>query len=77
MRVKIASPAVEAEAGIITQDEFKRRELENLLAALAACDGKIFGEKGAAKLLGMQPTTLASKLKALGVKKSFTLPDRA
>ena len=77
VRVKRANPPAETESGIITQDEFKRRELENLLAALAACDGKIFGEKGAGKLLGMRPTTLASRLKALGVKKSFTAPGQS
>src|SRR5262245_15949061 len=41
--------------------------LPALEAALAVCGGKVFGDGGAAKLLGMKPTTLASRLKALGI----------
>ncbi len=35
--------------------------------ALAATEWKIFGEKGAAQLLGMNPNTLRSKMKKLGI----------
>jgi transcriptional regulator with GAF, ATPase, and Fis domain len=34
-----------------------------LVNALTHCQGKIYGENGAAQLLGLKPTTLASKLK--------------
>ena len=37
------------------------------MAALKATHGKVFGPGGAAELLGMKPTTLASRLKALGI----------
>jgi len=30
---------------------------------MAACGGKMFGKDGAAQLLGIKPTTLASRLK--------------
>ena len=68
-----SSPAVSenAAATILSREELKKRELENLLAALEKCNGRVFGPGGAAQLLGMRPTTLASRLKALGIKKKF------
>ncbi|OQY70138.1 MAG: hypothetical protein B6D45_11720, partial [Ignavibacteriales bacterium UTCHB3] len=36
--------------------------------ALAKCGGKIYGNNGAAALLGLKPTTLQSKMKKLGIK---------
>lgn len=38
--------------------------------ALAACDGRIYGPRGAAKLLGLKPTTLQSKMLKLGIRKT-------
>jgi DNA-binding NtrC family response regulator len=43
------------------------RERENLKAAVGHTSGKIHGPRGAAELLGMKPTTLLSRLKALGL----------
>jgi len=54
---------------ILTRDALKRRERESIFAALKQSGGKIFGAGGAAKLLGMKPTTLASRIKALGINK--------
>lgn len=56
-----------ATAEILTRDELKRRERESIIAALARSGGRIFGADGAAELLGMKPTTLASRIKALGL----------
>jgi transcriptional regulator with GAF, ATPase, and Fis domain len=36
-------------------------------AALTACNGKIYGAEGAASMLGMKPTTLASRIKTLNI----------
>jgi len=33
-----------------------------------ACHGKLFGKDGAAQWLGIKPTTLASRLKRLGIE---------
>jgi transcriptional regulator with GAF, ATPase, and Fis domain len=52
---------------IVTRAEVRRLERANIEAALAATRGKIFGDDGAARLLGMRPTTLASRIKALGI----------
>jgi transcriptional regulator with GAF, ATPase, and Fis domain len=53
---------------ILTEAELKRREREGIIAALKEANGKISGPRGAAELLGMRPTTLASRIKALGLK---------
>ena len=50
---------------IIPFEEMNRRYLRSVLRKT---DGKIYGTDGAARLLGMKPTTLQSKLKKLGVK---------
>lgn len=53
---------------IIPDDEMQERVKSNMLAALEKCDWKLFGEDGAATLLGLKPTTLASRIKRLGLK---------
>ncbi len=52
-----------------TRDELRRQERESIVHALGLTKGKIFGADGAAALLGMKPTTLASRIKALGIKR--------
>ena len=49
--------------------ELKGREVEIVVAALKEARGKIYGTNGAAALLGLKPTTLASKLARLGLKR--------
>ncbi len=41
----------------------RRHELENILVALERTRGKIYGRDGAAAVLGLKPTTLASRLR--------------
>ncbi|MBF8668242.1 sigma 54-interacting transcriptional regulator [Pseudomonas putida] len=57
----------QANATILTDEQLRALERENTLAALRACQGKLFGKDGAAQLLGLKPTTLASRLKRLGI----------
>ena len=40
---------------------------EHIQAALTACEGRVFGEKGAGKLLDVNPNTLRKKIKKLGI----------
>ena len=61
-------PVQDAEKVIIPDDEMQERVKNNMLAALEKCDWKLFGEDGAASLLGLKPTTLASRIKRLGLK---------
>ncbi|WP_447785009.1 sigma 54-interacting transcriptional regulator [Pseudomonas germanica] len=58
---------VEVHSRIMTEQELRTLERDNLSAAMAACGGKLFGKDGAAELLGIKPTTLASRLKKLGI----------
>ncbi|HVY40443.1 MAG TPA: sigma 54-interacting transcriptional regulator [Polyangia bacterium] len=51
--------------GVLPDLEMRRRERENVLRALERCGGRIYGPTGAAALLGMKPTTLASRIKRL------------
>lgn len=52
-----------------TAKELELLERENLVAALEASDGKVAGANGAATLLGIKPTTLNSRMKALGIER--------
>jgi formate hydrogenlyase transcriptional activator len=65
----VLAPAADAPA-VLTSDELKRRERENLRVALAQTGGKVFGPTGAAALLGMKPTTVISRIKALGLERN-------
>jgi len=53
----------------LTAAEFKRRERDNLIAALERAAWKISGTGGAAELLGVKPSTLTYQIKALGIEK--------
>ncbi|WDF75747.1 sigma 54-interacting response regulator [Mucilaginibacter sp. KACC 22773] len=57
-----------AETVVTTMVEGERA---HILAALKKCNGKIWGEGGAAGLLNIPPTTLNSKMKKLGIRKDF------
>ncbi len=59
-------------SGILNYSELKSRERDNLLAALQATRWRISGPAGAAKLLGLRPTTLASKIKTLRLREEET-----
>jgi transcriptional regulator with GAF, ATPase, and Fis domain len=54
---------------VLTRDELKRQERESIATALKQTGGKVFGPGGAAELLGMKPTTLASRIAALGLNR--------
>ncbi len=55
--------------GILTADDMRRFERDNIVAALAQANGKVNGPEGAAELLGMKPSTLTSRMKAMGVRR--------
>jgi transcriptional regulator with GAF, ATPase, and Fis domain len=46
------------------------QEKQTIEAALASCQGRISGPSGAAAILGIPPSTLDSRIKALGIRKS-------
>ena len=51
-----------------TSERFDEQVADVLRRALKKTRGKIYGDDGAAELLGLKPTTLQSKLKKYGVK---------
>ncbi len=55
--------------GVITENDFKKLEQDNLLNALKSTKWRIYGKNGAAELLGMNPSTLRSRIKTLGIKR--------
>ncbi len=52
---------------IMTERERRARERANLVKALERTGGRIYGAGGAAELLGLNPTTLASRLRAFKI----------
>ncbi|MDX2198756.1 MAG: sigma 54-interacting transcriptional regulator [Phycisphaerae bacterium] len=63
-----ATVGTSADEAPLTAAELRRLEITNLRKALRVAGGKIYGAGGAAALLGMTPTTLSSRLKALGLR---------
>nr|MDJ0740133.1 sigma 54-interacting transcriptional regulator [Gammaproteobacteria bacterium] len=59
---------------LMTEQERRQRDCEMIMQALHECDGKVFGSDGAAELLGLKPTTLASRIKRWGI--NYQRPDR-
>ncbi len=53
----------------ITEAEMREREKANVMAALRHADGRVWGSEGAAALLGIKPSTLAYRMKVLGIGK--------
>jgi len=67
-----ATPSSKTETpdSILTDRELRERERANLMKALHRTDGRIYGAGGAAEVLGINPTTLASRLRALKITPS-------
>lgn len=59
-------PSAKEEVKLMTIAENERA---HILAVLKVCQGRITGEKGAAKILGIPPTTLNSKMKRLHIRR--------
>ena len=56
-------------ATLMSESELKAHMRANLEAALHLSTSRVYGPNGAAARLGIKPTTLISRLKALGVKR--------
>ncbi len=63
------NPPVTKAAGFLTEKDLKQIERDNLLAALNATGWRVSGTKGAARLLRMNPSTFASRMKKLGINR--------
>jgi formate hydrogenlyase transcriptional activator len=70
-KVSISQNTIQARS-----DDFEIRPLQEIernyiIQVLQYCHGKVFGENGAAQLLGLPPTTLLSKMKKLHIQKQI------
>jgi len=54
-------------SGLITDVERKQQLKLDIIECLKASEGKIYGDNGAASILGLKPTTLASRMKKYGI----------
>ena len=52
---------------IMTYDELREFEKQNIITALKRTGYKVYGKGGAAEVLGTKPTTLASKIKSMDI----------
>ena len=63
------TPVISAEPEVVSDEVMRQRERANLLAALQHAQWRIRGPQGAAELLGIKPTTLASRMKQMGIER--------
>jgi len=66
---RAAAPAGEDTIRVLTARELDEFERSNIMRALASCGWRISGESGAARLLGIPPTTLSSRMKGLKIRR--------
>ncbi len=52
---------------VVPESEMRQRERQNLIAALESTGWTVYGSGGAAELLGIKPSTLASRIKKMGI----------
>ena len=57
-------------SALLTEADVEQIRRANIIACMTEADGRVAGEKGAAALLGIKPTTLYSRLKKLGLSES-------
>jgi transcriptional regulator with GAF, ATPase, and Fis domain len=68
-----AAPSPEAnhtESSLLTEVEVRELERKNTLLALEMAEWRVSGPNGAAKLLGVKPTTLTDRIQKVKLRKS-------
>jgi DNA-binding NtrC family response regulator len=65
----VPAPAAQPPA-LLSEAAMRERARQNLETALRESGGRIYGPGGAAARLGIKPSTLASRVKALGIRPS-------
>jgi DNA-binding NtrC family response regulator len=64
-----AMPTPTQSKAILTEADMRDFQKQNVLKALEQTRWRVSGERGAAALLGIKPTTLADRIKSYGLKK--------
>ena len=67
----IPAPVAElpVENKVLTEEEMQDLRRKNIIAALEQSSWRVSGPNGAAELLGVRPTTLADRIRVLGIRK--------
>jgi transcriptional regulator with GAF, ATPase, and Fis domain len=69
VKPRAQSAESESESRVLSTAELARHERDNIVAALKQTGWKVSGPGGAAEILGVKPTTLASRLKRFGIER--------
>jgi len=67
--VEQVADAAPQQEDILTEKEMRQFQKNNTVKALSRSNWKVSGVAGAAELLGIRPTTLADRIRTLGIKK--------
>jgi transcriptional regulator with GAF, ATPase, and Fis domain len=54
---------------VLSEKEMRQFQKNNIVRALDQSNWKVSGVSGAAEILGIRPTTLADRIRTLGIKK--------
>ncbi|CDI02850.1 PAS modulated sigma54 specific transcriptional regulator, Fis family [Candidatus Competibacter denitrificans Run_A_D11] len=65
----LREPTAEAGPGKVSVLTLEEMEYEHILKALETTSWRVSGEHGAARLLGLKPTTLEARMKKLGIER--------
>jgi PAS domain S-box-containing protein len=65
--IKVTSSDTNGKVSLVKMDEVEK---EHIISVLEKTNWKVSGEKGAAKLLGLHPSTLDSRMKKLDIKRA-------
>jgi transcriptional regulator with GAF, ATPase, and Fis domain len=68
-RASVYDPENDDGREVVPESEMRRRERQNIIAALRKSNWKVYGTGGAAQLLGIKPTTLSSRMKKMNILK--------
>jgi transcriptional regulator with GAF, ATPase, and Fis domain len=69
LRLDLALPAPPARDQLLSGDDLRELERRSLLAALEGAGWRVAGRAGAAAALGVRPSTLRDRMRALGIKR--------
>ena len=58
-----------ADADYVTDAAIRQMEKANMIAALRHANWQIWGDGGAAEILGLKPSTLTYRMKVFGIRK--------
>jgi PAS domain S-box-containing protein len=63
------APTLAASNDVLTEADLRELQRDNLIKALQQADWRVSGAGGAAELLGVKPTTLADRIRSLGIER--------